>query len=65
MQVNGAFHGIEKTREINNNYSTRFLFLFFFTSGGYKINLDEIWWGRVPSVPGVIDAYAYSRGLPL
>ena len=21
---------------------------------------DEIWWGRVPGVPGVIDAYAFS-----
>jgi hypothetical protein len=50
MQVNGAFHGIEKTCE--NPY-----IYFFFTSGGYKINHDEIWWGRVP---GVIDAYDYT-----
>ena len=24
------------------------------------MNLDEIWWGRVPSVPGVINAYVQS-----
>ena len=39
-------------------------FLFFGgTSGGYKINLDENWWGLVPSIPSGIDAYACAGAL--
>ena len=56
--MNGAFHGIEKIRVIIHNNKTFFFLFILFKSGGYKMIVDQIWWGRVP---GVIDAYACEK----